>query len=405
VTETAPRPSFRHLYALAVAVVVLVPLLVWSPKAFEGILRPMLRNLMALPSPEKNQGMLLQHQAFLHDDVIPVYGSSELTVDVDMRAGDFFRWKAKGFQVCPVGAAGNTTFLMAQKIAAQGKAVSGHKVAVILSSTWFRRESVPKGHVAGNFSPLQAISLLQNAALDEPLRQRFTARLLDFPTVLADHPLLDAYVHEVAKGETAGLKYDVTRDLVGAWNSMLSWEDELGCVALGLSNHLSGEAQPWRMKPMDTPLHKLVKRAEIEDTDEEDGKLLTPGPPLLKDGPRDEDFLEVMANSHEWDDYALLLDTLKQLNAEALVISVPLPGVSYEKHGLSRAARDYFYQRVAAMAEERGFRAETFAKHDLDQEFIIGATTHFTYKGWLYVDRLLDDFYHDRLPAVSVAVK
>src|SRR6185312_9070402 len=101
---------------------------------------------------------------------------------------------------------------------------------------------------------------------------------------------------------------------------------------------------------------------------------------VFQGGARDEEYLAVMSTSREWDDLALLLDTLKKLKADALIISVPLPGVSSEKHELSRAARSYFYRRVENMSVERGFQVETFSDHDMDQEFIVGATTHLTTK-------------------------
>lgn len=375
----------------------LVPLFYWSPQFCHTILRPMMRNLIALPSPEKNQGMLLQHEAFRYRDVIPVYGSSELTVEMDKRAGDFFRWKAKGFQVCPVGAAGNTTFLMAQKIAAQGQEVRDRKVAVILSSTWFRRSGVPKAHMAGNFSPLQAIHLLRTSAIDDSLRGRFVSRLLDFPSVMDDHPLLNFYLKDLHQHQTHGWEYKIARKALWGWEAMLEWEDQMNCAAMAMEHRMEG-LENWRARPMVTPLYRMIKRMEQEETDEDDPALLTPGEPLLEDGRADGEYLSTMSSSEEWDDFTLLLDTLKQLKADALIISVPLPGVSFEKHGLSRAARGYYYRRVETMSVEHGFHVETFSDHDLDQEFIVGATSHLTAKGWLYVDRLLDDFYHDRLP-------
>jgi hypothetical protein len=37
-----------------------------------------------------------------------------------------------------------------------------------------------------------------------------------------------------------------------------------------------------------------------------------------------------------------------------------------------------------------------FADHDLDQDFLSGHHDHLTDKGWLYFDKALDDFAHDR---------
>jgi D-alanine transfer protein len=37
-----------------------------------------------------------------------------------------------------------------------------------------------------------------------------------------------------------------------------------------------------------------------------------------------------------------------------------------------------------------------FADHDMDQDFLSGHHDHLTDKGWLYFDKALDDFTHNR---------
>jgi len=51
------------------------------------------------------------------------------------------------------------------------------------------------------------------------------------------------------------------------------------------------------------------------------------------------------------------------------------------------------------MAAQRGFPSSAFSDYDTDPDFLEGVGTHLQVKGWLIVDRLLDDFYHDRVPA------
>ena len=55
------------------------------------------------------------------------------------------------------------------------------------------------------------------------------------------------------------------------------------------------------------------------------------------------------------------------------------------------------------MSLERGFAVNTFSDHDLDPEFTVKGSTHLTTKGWMYLNRVLNDFYHDRLPAAGRA--
>ena len=49
----------------------------------------------------------------------------------------------------------------------------------------------------------------------------------------------------------------------------------------------------------------------------------------------------------------------------------------------------------------------TFEGHDLDEDFLAGHHDHLTDKGWLYFDKAIDDFYHDRqaVPRQHVTVR
>lgn len=139
----------------------------------------------------------------------------------------------------------------------------------------------------------------------------------------------------------------------------------------------------------------MIRRKERE-VDVLDRVLVQQGM-LRRDGPGDGEFVQTLQEAREWEDYEMLLDTLKELNAKALIISVPLPGPSLNRKGVSREARDVYYKRIEGMANERGFPAATFSHQDLAIDFLVGSGTHLEEKGWLYVNQLLDDFFHDRL--------
>jgi len=84
--------------------------------------------------PLKNQGLAFQRAAADASNVLPLYGSSELTaVPVPDRANRFFRTAPTGFQVSPVGAGGMPPLIILQKIAALGSDLRGKKLAISLS--------------------------------------------------------------------------------------------------------------------------------------------------------------------------------------------------------------------------------------------------------------------------------
>ncbi|MEI6536754.1 MAG: D-alanyl-lipoteichoic acid biosynthesis protein DltD, partial [Verrucomicrobiaceae bacterium] len=341
----------------------------------------------------KDQGEWLQREVFLHDDVLPVYGSSELTLDVKNRANEIFRYQPTGFQISPVGGPGDTSIMMAEKLAALGERIRDKKIVLIFSSSWFFRKSVPDDSYAGNFSPLQAVRLLENEALDAGLRKRFLARMLEFPDTLNERPVLGIYVRSSAKeGAWSGLKRAVIQPLLEAQKAKLSWEDFFATANEALN--LRTIKGSWSPEPQDMDWDKRITQMEAQEAAANRDNIIPKR--LQENGAHDGEFLADIDASREWEDFRLLLDTLNFFGARAVLISVPIGGTGYDRRGVSRVARDGFYHRFESLCAKHGYRAVTFSDHDLDDGFTIPRSSHFTPKGWLYVDRVLDDFYHDR---------
>ena len=140
---------------------------------------------------EKLTGIAVQAGAFRHADFLPVYGSSELTQPQPDRPDDFFRSRPTGFDVFPVAYPGETDLLIATKLAALGPAARGRKAVVFLSPTWFQVPQLDPGGFGINFSPLQG-SRVAFGGLDPGLKRDFARRLLDYPGLVAQYPLLKA---------------------------------------------------------------------------------------------------------------------------------------------------------------------------------------------------------------------
>jgi poly-D-alanine transfer protein DltD len=101
----------------------------------------------------------------------------------------------------------------------------------------------------------------------------------------------------------------------------------------------------------------------------------------------------------EWNDFALLLDTIKELQINSLIISMPISGAREDLEGILPATRhECYYARVESMCRERGVAVNTMESHDLDPDFLIDYVSHPSPVGWLHINRLLDDFWHDRFP-------
>lgn len=389
----ASRPRV-HLRALVGALLLCAVVVVGALPLLRRTELRYMHDLMRKPYAEKNQGLFVQREAFLRDDVLSAYGSSELRLHMKNRADDFFRNAPTGFQVCPVGAAGNTSLLMAEKIAALGSATRGKKVVLLVSYTWFRRPAVPPDHYAGNFSPYQAMSILTSPDLTDAMIERIAARMKDYPGSYASEPALAGYLRAMTgKGLLPGLTKKTCRLAMRAQMAIFDWEDHFGSCCTLLS-HGAVEGERWRPDPQEIDWERLAPRSPprpavvVTPTDATDG--------AADAGARDDEFVASMVNSVEWADLSLLLDLLNSQGVKAIVINMPLRGVFDDAHGISSRARDYYYSRLLAICRRHHCPVEDFHEHDHDGDFTVGTSTHPTAKGWLHIDRVIDDFYHDR---------
>lgn len=390
--HSLPAHHFRAFILALFIVILFFPCLYFVLPLLE---RPFMRDLLAQPFTEKDQGIQVQMEAVRRQDVMPIYGSSELRTKMEMKGDEFFRKMPTGFQLCPVGAAGNTTLMMAQKIAAQGTALRGQKMAFIISHTWFRRPETPSAQMQGNFSPLQAISFLQDEALDEELRSRFLKRMIAYPKAMESYPVINDYLNSmVEQGWIAETKKCVLGPVLRLQRAWYSLEDRLDVFEALFKYDMLNRGR-WTEDPKTVPWSKLIMEKEREVSEEK--KRVNQEIADHNDGSRDEVFLSSMRSSKEWDDFALLLDTLKYFQADPLIITVPLPGPSLDRHHVTRKARDYYYDRIESMCRKRVIACETFSDQDMAIDFLIGSGTHLETKGWLYVNRLLDDFFHNRV--------
>lgn len=378
------------LALVLIAVPASVPALRWRIHRFRHELAP-------LPLHQKNQGTLLQQEAFARANVLPLYGSSELKREQMHRASEFFYDAPTGFQVCPIGAAGNTSLLTLQKIASVGDVVRGHKLAFILSASWFMRPCTPADHYAGNFSALQAIRTLGNSSLSEALKRRIAQRLLNYPETLEAHPTLLIQARAlVGQVPLPQLTLTATSGLLRIEEAGLDCEDAVQSVLNAGRIH---QVAPWVETKHAIDWDGLLAKAKLAY--EPSKRAFTPWPhperPSPMDATRRAEF--ALAEQGEWIDFPLLLDTLKELGVQPLIIAMPLAGQREDLCGVRLETRKAcYYDRIEALCRERGIAVSTMIEHDLDPDFLVDFVSHPSGPGWVQINRLLDDFWHGRFP-------
>ncbi len=340
------------------------------------------------------RSLALERTVLRQSDLLPLYGSSELLKPVPHRPQEFFRTYPSGFAVYPVGKAGTYPLIMLQHLGAIAPDLRGRNVAISLSSGWFREREMLPGHYRGNYLPSTAREFLFSKHVSLDLRRHAARRMLCFPDTLDRDPVTAFAARHLASGSR--------------WDHLAYWSAwPLGRLQIFTSRwqdhfEIAGGSARMGMHPVHAHhLHHHIDwpraiAAAAHEAGDIPGNETDPFAASVELRENDTEFLARMENSPMWEDLDLLLRGLKETGARPLLFCTPVNGPHYARAGVSRAARDVFYRRLETAVAPYHFTLRTFSDHDSDRHFEYDHFDHLSAKGWLYYNRSLDAFVHDR---------
>jgi D-alanine transfer protein len=348
----------------------------------------------------KVNGNVLQRLAFRTPDELPIYGSSELDYWADHRADAFFRARPTGFAVFPVGRGGATSLMILQKLAAVGDAARGKRVVIFLSPSWFAQDGVAEEAVKANLSGSQLSAWVFGGDLSPALKTDLARRLRDFPGALEDQGLSAAALQCLAEPTPLhrwglalltplGKLQNAFLDLLDY--GVIDWEMVFPQRRWAGDEHreppvplLTGGRIDW---------DRLLAPAGGDDPKRENGPPPVPG---LAPGKADRALAARLQTSREFDDLALLVRVVRELQMKAYFISQPFDGGAWDQEGVTAQTRRVYYERLETMLRAAGYPLRDFPEHEEDRLFF-NKTDHPSAKAWLFYDRQIDRF-HAGLP-------
>ncbi len=337
----------------------------------------------------KNQGVALQRRALEREDILPLYGSSELLKPVPEKASLFFSSYPSGFAVFPVGKPGTTSLIMLQKIASIGPQVRGRRVALSLSSTWFFKGG---GHqYEGNFSRQQALAALLNPRLSFSFRQELARALLNYPRTLEHEPLLTFLLRHLAGGSWSDHWLWGVAQPLAQWQSLIDAAQDHFEVLFYASVHARrlGHKPPQLLQPLDWA--QLIAQASARPNLKP--HAAAPGPGLLNEA-ADRDFRHQLEQGEEWTHLELLVRGLHELGLRPLFLCAPPNGPFLESLGIRRGSLALYAAKLRLVAGRYGGVVETFEDHQQDTNFLGDGNDHLGPRGWMFYNQALDRFYH-----------
>ena len=380
-----------HLRAAAIALMLATLGIAVAVSHARSMERRYLPALASESSRVKDLGIAWQKQIFTQRDVLPLYGSSELIKKAPNKANQFFAQYPTGFAVSPVGRPSCTSLILLEKLAASAEDARGRKVVLSVSPSWFLAKGANHDGFRGNFSTMQASELVFSAPLSMDLKHTVVGRMLRYPEVFDKSPLLAVAARALAGDHWHDrLLYFAALPLGRLQNAVFHLQDHYEVLA-----HLKEERRlrhvPKRApQPLDWDALLAASQHQL--------KPLPPDVPnpRLRQFANDGVFLQALQRSYEWGDFEVLLRTARELGLDPLVLSMPLEYAHFERMGLSPQCIDAYAWRLRDFSQRYHVPVVDFAELGEDPQFFADHFGHPSAKGWIYMDRALDDFYHDR---------
>jgi D-alanine transfer protein len=355
---------------------------------------------------QKVVGLVLQREALRHQDLLPLYGTSEVDSVIPYHARDLFADAPTGFSTFTLGKPGGLVLTTTESLGALGTDLRGRKLVISLSPTMFQLQDGPTldRRYAGNLFPLQALTLLLNTDLSLTFRQQFASRLLSRPSTLVGKNVVEQAATLVA--HPVGMRrplYYAFLPIARLQLELLGLQDRIR----ELGHSLTSTNRDMHRAPRTLDWAALVESASVKSQavardnpfglDDRWWHSFRQWASAQRNASSDQQFLRELSQSEMWVDLEQLLQLLKELHANPLILSMPFHGPFLRYTGVSAAASRQYYDRVRQLADEYGVRAVVLDDHEMDPYFFRDLGSHLSAKGWVYYDHAIDAFYHDAL--------
>jgi poly-D-alanine transfer protein DltD len=386
--------------------------------------------LAPLNLPFKAQTLTLQRAALAQSDLLPLYGTSELyCCGLPYNAPAFFAPEPTGFAVFAVGYPVTGDLFFAETFGALGNALRGHRL-VVSDSPWFTaHEGVPPVDYDHTFSPEIAAVFTFDSPLPYALRSAVARQMVQYPETLRDGTVLRMGVTDLALGGLPGhLRDRAAYLLLDPLGRLLAWlaqlQDARATVAFVRQQQPALQPAPYGPQPPALDWAALLRRADALAAQASAGDpfgvitsdwnrctdvvpagqcrqalaLYTAGRSNRNDAvyAYPAQWARATETAAEWTNLSLELQVLHALGAQPLAWMQPLQGAYSDYTDISLPARRIVYDRYMIVTAAAGVPAATFAPHDADPLFV-NTFGHFSPRGWIYADRLLDLYWHGQL--------
>ncbi|MFS0654650.1 D-alanyl-lipoteichoic acid biosynthesis protein DltD [Bacillus sp. 179-C3.3 HS] len=340
------------------------------------------------------QGLYLQEEMLKDPTYLPIYGSSELSRFDPYHPSNYFHENPQGFTPYLIGKGGSQSLIHAMNFAAHMDQLKGKKLVFIVSPQWFVKWGSDEQHFAPNYSALQALDLAYNQKIDPSVKKELIKRIMHFKAVKNDMVITELFKAELSGNQMA---FNAISPIAKTYYGMLQKKDMY--YTIGSSSERTLRPSPSVKGKSWAELEKEASKLGAEKAGDNpfyvDQKLfernLKPIMTKMKGARKNYSYAE----SPEYKDFQLMLDILKQAGAKPLFVTIPVNGDWYDHTGFPIEGRTTFYKKINRQIRDNGFELADLTSHEYDPYFFKD-TIHVSYKGWVHIDKAIEQFYKEQ---------
>jgi D-alanine transfer protein len=346
------------------------------------------------------QGKMLEDKTYL-----PMYGSSELSRLDQFHPSNYFTVNNQGFTPFLIGRGGTESLIHFLNFSEHTGQLKDKKLVFVLSPQWFQPKGADESHFVPNYSTLQGYDLVFNKQLDPALKKKAIKRLLNYTPIKDDFMLSALYQAEISNDPWVKRKAQFIKPFAYEYRNILEKKDLYYTLAGGNPRH---RVISQRVKDKSwCELENQAALAAAKKSNNNDFMVIDSQYNKIKHRVASLKGYKHGASygkSLEYNDFQLVLDLLKQSGAKPLFISIPVNGKWYDYTGFPKQGRTAYYTRIKQQIENEGFQVADFSGHEYDPYFMKD-TIHIGWKGWVYTDRAIQDFYNSDANKTLVEAK
>lgn len=330
---------------------------------------------------------------------IMLMGSSELMLDtIPQNPANFFRKRVNDFDMYLQGEAGYLCLEHAIEVGSFDRVLKNRKVVLILSPQWFTKDGIISTDFFPRFSHYHFGRFLKNDSIHTDTKNKVANRVKE---LYLGGPVQGTEI----KNLISFIKKDFPVGYFKAYNTTLqpinSLIESMDAIKTYNESVVTPPTQRPTMKTDEIDWEAEFAKAEVDgkalctnnDFNVNDGFYASQIKPRLE-SLKGSNSTDTPSVSREYDDLNLFLQVCKETHITPMIVSTPFNGKWYDYTGLQTSERQKYYENIRNIAANYNVRLTDLTNHEYDKYFFYD-TVHIGWKGWLYVNQSVYNFYKE----------